>query len=158
MENLARWLLAQAFGLSVMLTLIFRDNYRTPLPGLPDPGDFLVHYGIQASALGMSLAVWPLTDIVFRATARERQWQCAGSFNRWTAALLLYFACFHAALLGMSAMAEPEAMRNALAPGFFRAYGTFIGGTALLSLLYVARLEFVLFKGQTPAVDGKAPP
>jgi hypothetical protein len=157
MENLARWALAQAFGLSVMLALVFRDNYRSPLPALPDAGLFLAHYGIQASALGMSLAVWPLTDLVFRATSPDRQWQCAGAFNRWAAALLLYFACVHAALLGLSAMTEPEAIRSALAPGFFRGYASFIAGTALLSLLYVVRLEFLAFRGQTAGVEGTRP-
>ena len=158
MENLARWVLAQAFGMSVMLALVFRDNYRSPLPAPPDAGQFLAHYGIQASALGMSLAVWPLTDLVFRATSRDRQWQCAGAVNRWAAALLLYFACVHAALLGLSAMAEPEAIRAALAPAFFRGYATFLAGTALLSLLYVVRLEFLAFRGQTgPVMEGSPP-
>ena len=157
MENLARWALAQAFGLSVMLTLVFRDNYRAPMPALPGAVDFLTHYGIQASALGMSLAVWPLTDLVFRATSRDRQWQCRGTFNRWTTGLLLYFACVHAALLGMSAMAEPDTIRQAFPSGFFRAYATFIAGTAFLSLLYVVRLEFVIFQGQSVAMDVKPP-
>ena len=157
MENLARWLLAQAFGLTVALILVFRDNYRSPLPGAPDLSDFLIHYGIQASALGMSLAVWPLTDMLFRATAKDRQWQCVGAFNRWALAAMLYFACAHAALLGLSAMADPETIRGALAPAFFRAYGTFIGGTGLLSLLYVARLEFIVFRGQSPAMNRNLP-
>ena len=158
MENLARWLLAQAFGLSVTLTLVFRDTYRAPAMPLPGVAEFLIHYGIQASAFGMSLAVWPLTDLVFRATARERQWQCVGAFNRWAAALLLYFACVHAALLGLSAIGEPQAIALALAPGFFRAYGAFLVGTALLSLLYVVRLEFVVFQGQIGPMDRKTPP
>ena len=157
MENLARWALAQAFGLSVMLTLIFRDSYRAPMSVLPGASDFLSHYGIQASALGMSLAVWPLTDLLFRATSRDRQWQCAGTLNRWAAAVLLYFACVHAALLGLSAMADPESIRTALSPEFFKAYATFIGGTALVSLLYVVRLEFVIFRGQIRPMDGKSP-
>lgn len=154
MENLARWTLAQAFGLLGTLTVMFRDHYRMPVPSA-ELGDLLVRYGLQASALGLTLAFWPVSDLVFRACAPERAWQCAGGLNRWLCAMLLFFLCGHAAALGLVAMSDPPALARVLEPSLFHAYGAALAATAVMSLAYVVRLEFVLASGHTsPKLDG----
>jgi len=151
MENLARWTLAQAFGLLGTLAVMFRDNYRAPLP-MSDLGEFLVRFGPQVSALGLTLALWPVSDLLFRACDPARAWQCAGSFNRWLGALLLYFLCAHAAVLGLVAMSDPATLSGALQPNVFHAYGAALAATAIMSVGYVARLEFVIWKSHNPGM------
>ena len=157
MENLARWTLAQAFGLLGTLAVIFRDNYRAPLPGV-DLGELLVHFGPQASALGLTLALWPVSDLLFRACAPDRAWQCSGSFNRWLVALLLFFQCAHAAVFGLVVMSDPRTLAAALRPSVFHAYGAALLATALMSAAYVLRLEFVIWKGHTPGMRHESQP
>lgn len=151
MENLARWTLAQTFGLLGTLAVIFRDNYRSPLPVL-EPGEMLVRFGPQASALGLLLALWPVSDLLFRACAPDRAWQCAGAFNRWAGALLLFFLCAHAAVLGLVVMSDPALLARAVRPALRGAYGAALLATALLSLAYVLRLEFTLWKAHDQAM------
>lgn len=150
MENLARWTLAQAFGLLGTLAILFRDTYRSPMPSA-ELGDLLVRYGPQASALGLTLALWPISDLLFRACAPDRAWRCAGSFNRWISALLLYFQCAHAAVLGLVAMSDPATLASVMQPKVFSAYGGALAATALMSVAYVVRLEFILWKGHSPS-------
>lgn len=144
MEHLARWTLAQAFGLLGTLAVIFRDNYRAPLPAL-DLSEFLLRFGPQASAFGLVLALWPVLDLLFRACAPDRAWQCAGAFNRWAVGLLLFFLCVHVGMLGLVVMSEPAALAGAVRPALRGAYGMALLATGLLSLAYVLRLEFVLW-------------
>jgi hypothetical protein len=155
MENLARWILAQAFGLLGTLAVVFRDNYRMPLP-VDSLGEWMVHFAPQTSALGLTLALWPVSDLLFRACDRERHWQCLGDSNRWLGAMLLMFLCAHAAVLGLAAMSEPTTLAGALQPNVFHAYGAALAATALLSLAYVARLEFVIWRGHNPGMGNGA--
>lgn len=157
MENLARWTLAQAFGLLGTLAVIFRDNYRTPMAGA-DLGELLVRFGPQASALGLTLALWPVSDLLFRACAADRAWQCEGGFNRWMVALLLFFQCAHAAVFGLVVMSDPQALARALQPNVFHAYGAALAATALMSVAYVVRLEFIIWKGHNPGMRDESQP
>ncbi|MFC3126461.1 hypothetical protein ACFOD4_15465 [Pseudoroseomonas globiformis] len=157
MENLARWILAQAFGLIGTLAVVYRDNYRVPLPA-GDLGELMLRYAPQASALGFTLALWPVVDLIFRACDRQRSWQCHGDFNRWLAALLLLFLCAHAAALGLAAMSDPGTLAGALQPKVIHAYAAALLATAAMSAGYVARLEFTIWRRHNPGMETGDPP
>lgn len=155
MENVARWFLAQLLGLTfTVLFVVLRDQVRGQGAPFASLGGLLSHYGPQLSAYGLSLSLWALTDFVFRAAARDRQWLCAGSAARWIVAALLYLLCLNAAVFGLAAIADPASLARTLTPDVLQAFGLILLGTALLSLIYAMRLDFISRKGQVPRVTG----
>lgn len=157
MENLARWFLAQAVGLSLSVGLAMLREAAHGSGGPPDSLDGLfTRFGPQMSILGISLALWPLTDLVFRAAAPDRQWMCGGATCRWVSAALLYLLVFHAALAGLATLAEPAILARLLTPEWLRPFRFVLAGTAFLSAAYAVRLDFVTRRGQIADVGNAA--
>jgi hypothetical protein len=151
MEILLRWMGAQLAGLALTAALLVRDLvYGSAVEiGRADMVTrFLASYSDKFAGLGISLCVFVLNDLIFRATDARTSSQCVGSAIRFPAFCLLFLLIVYALVYGIALMTIPFAMANLFAgyPVFFYGFIILLAATLVLSLIYVIRLEITLLR------------
>jgi hypothetical protein len=143
MEILLRWAGAQIVGVVLTAAVIFRDLTRVPGVRTQTLTEFLMAYSDKLSGIGITLCLFVLNDLAFRATDPQKNLQCVGFLIRFPAVTLLYLLFVYSLMYGIGLMTIPFAFAH-----LFVGYGYFFYGflillasTLVLSLLYVIRLE-----------------
>jgi hypothetical protein len=149
MEILLRWVGAQLVGLALTGALLVRDLVHGPAIDVGQADvvtRFLASYSEKFAGLGISLCVFVLNDLVFRATDARTNQQCVGPAIRLPAFCSLFLLIVYAVVYGIALMTIPFAMANLFAgyPFFFYGFMILLLATLVLSLTYVIRLEIIV--------------
>ena len=148
MEIFLRWAAAQFIGLALTGALFFRDVARGYAIAPNNVTELLAAYCDRFAGIGITLCVFALNDLVFRATDGRTNPQCVGPAIRFPAFCLLYLLIIYVLVYGIALMAAPFTIARLFAGYAYFFYGLMLllVATLVLSLTYVIRLEITVLR------------